>query len=501
MSCRQDLPRINMQRLFRYIAFWWAIVFLAACTAQVPTTLTPSDLTTSPAAAISAIPVTERPVYPPGELVEYFAQSGDTLPNLAFRFNTTVQEILAENPIIPSDATTLPPGLPMAIPIYYQSLWGSQFQILPNCAFVNGPAQSDFEIGEFVESQPGWFKDYQQFAAEQTRSGAEIISYVANLFSISPKLLLALLEYQLGALSNPISPENLLTGYPLGYEKTGYHGLYIQLVWAANTLNQGYYGWTTNHLDTLEFTNRTIEHPDPWQNAGTVGLQYYFSLLEPRETYLHSTSPNGFLQAYTRLFGDPWTCQPVIPGSLRQPELKLPFESGKTWAFTGGPHTGWGQGDPWAALDFAPPSAESGCEITSEWAVAVAPGVIVRSETGLVELDLDGDGDFRTGWVILYLHLGTQHKVSVGDQLQTGDQIGHPSCEGGESTGSHIHIARKYNGEWIPAAGILPFVMDAWVPAEGRAEYLGTLTRFTESVSASVDAEEKSLITAPTPIP
>lgn len=445
------------------------------------------------------IPITERPVYGPGELVEYTAQCGDTLVNLAIRFNTTVEEILAENPVIPEDATTLPPGLPMTIPIYYEALWGPQFQILPSCAFVNGPEQIGFDVGAFVDSQPGWLKDFDQYAAEQQRSGAEIVEYISTQFSISPRLLLAILEYQLQALSDPTPPEGLLTGYPLGYRASGYHGLYIQLVWAANRLNQGYYGWQGGHLDTLEFSDQTIEHPDPWQNAATVALQYYFSLLEPKGVYYQTVTEGGLIATYRELFGDPWTCQPHIPGSLRQPAMILPFKPGKTWAFTGGPHTGWGQGDPWAALDFAPPSEIGGCEITSEWAVATAPGVIARSEPGLVELDLDGDGDPRTGWVVLYLHLGTQDKIAAGKEVETGAQLGHPSCEGGESTGSHIHIARKYNGEWIPASGVIPFDLSGWIAHAGAAEYQGTLVRFGEAVTASVDAEEKSLVSAPVP--
>lgn len=475
-------------------------ILLSACLPASGPQSTLFPLETDPTAT-APIPITERPVYAPGELVDYTAQSGDNLANLAFRFNTTAQEILEENPVIPEDATTLPPGLPMQIPIYYESLWGPQYQILPNCAYVNGPAQVDFDLEGFIQSQPGWFKDYEQYAAEQQRSGAEIIDYVATHFSISPRILLALLEYQLQALSDPTPPDGLLTGYPLGYQASGYHGLYIQLVWAANRLNQGYYGWLEGRLDTLEFSDETIEHPDPWQNAATVALQYYFSRVESKGEYYQSVGPAGFIATYQELFGDPWTCEPLIPGSLRQPTMILPFKPGKTWAFTGGPHTGWGQGDPWAALDFAPPSNVSGCEITSEWAVAVAPGVIARSEPGLIELDLDGDGDFRTGWVVVYLHLGTQDKIASGSVVETGDQLGHPSCEGGESTGSHIHISRKYNGEWIPAFGVLPFNLSGWIAQEGPAEYLGSLIRFGEVVVASVEAEEKSLISAPAESP
>jgi len=436
MSRVQDFTQIRVK--FLIPCFWILGILLSACLQQIqdPEASQLPALTTTP--TISPRAVSERPIYTPGELVDYIAQSGDTLSNLSFRFNTTVEEILAENPIIPESATTLPPGLPMQIPIYYEALWGSQFQILPNCAFINGPAQIGFNVTEFVESQPGWLKNYQQYAAKQHRSGAEIVSYISSSFSISPRVLLALLEYQTGALSNPIPPDDL-EDYPLGYVKTGYHGLYIQLVWAANSLNQGYYGWLVNHLDTLEYLDQTIQHPDPWQNAATVALQYYFSRLEPREVHDHTISSDGFLKTYQSYFEDPWSCEPHIPGSLRQPTLRLPFKSGKTWAFTGGPHTD--------------------------------------------------------------LHLGTQHKAREGVLVEAGDLLGHPSCEGGESTGSHIHIARKYNGEWIPASGTIPFNLDGWIAHDGAAAYLGTLTRFTETVIASVEAEEKSLLSARKIIP
>ena len=483
------------------LRYSWLLTFLlSACLPILQEIEIPILPYHTPTPSLAPKPFPERPLYSPGELVDYVVQSGDTLANLAFRFNTTIAEILADNTIIPEDATTLPVGLPMEIPIYYEPLWGSRFQITPNCAFINGPAQIGFNVEEFVESQPGWLKTHQQFAAEQQRSGAEIVSYIATTFSISPKILLALLEYQTEALSNPIPPDNL-DGYPLGYVQTGYHGLYIQLVWAANTLNQGYYGWLTNHLDTLEYLDQTIEHPDPWQNAGTVALQYYFSQLEPKSIYDITIGPEGFQKIYQTFFDNPWSCESHIPGSLHQPVMLLPFERGRTWAFTGGPHTGWGQGDPWAALDFAPPSESGGCELTGEWAVAVAPGVIARTDIGLIELDLDGDGDPRTGWVLLYLHLGTQHKIREGVMVDSGDYLGHPSCEGGESTGSHVHIARKYNGEWIPATGILPFNLDGWIAQESEVEYQGILIRFTESVVASTDAEEKSLISSPKPAP
>jgi len=40
-----------------------------------------------------------------------------------------------------------------------------------------------------------------------------------------------------------------------------------------------------------------------------------------------------------------------------------------------------------------------------------------------------------------------------------------------------VHIARRYNGEWIPADGGLPFVLDGWVSSGDGIEYDGWLTR------------------------
>jgi hypothetical protein len=81
---------------------------------------------------VTTTPLPARPPYPPGEQVDYLAQTGDTIASLAKRFNTSVDEILAANSFIPADATTMPPGMPMKIPIYYQPFWGrstKSFQI------------------------------------------------------------------------------------------------------------------------------------------------------------------------------------------------------------------------------------------------------------------------------------------------------------------------------------------------------------------------------------
>jgi murein DD-endopeptidase MepM/ murein hydrolase activator NlpD len=248
-------------------------------------------------------------------------------------------------------------------------------------------------------------------------------------------------------------------------------------------------------LDTIRHVDGRLENPDPWQNAASVALHYYFAQILPQEAYEYAISGEGLLRVYTELFGDPWSgVEPHIPGSLTQPEMTFPFPAGKVWAFTGGPHTGWGEGEPLAALDFAPPSVVGACLPSEQPAVAVADGVIARRGDALVVLDLDGDGDERTGWTVFYLHLANDSLPPVGRKLSKGQPIGFPSCEGGKATGTHVHIARKYNGEWIPAYGALPFNLEGWVAASGEQPYQGTLSRAGRTVRACECSDRSSQV-------
>lgn len=435
--------------------------------------------------ALDSTPLPSRPAYTPGELVDYTAQTGDTLPALALRFNTTIDEILAANPFIPRDATTMPQGMPMKIPIYYRALWGTTFQSIPDHAFVNSPTSSGFNTAAFVESQPGWWKDYRAYVSGEIRTGAELVDYVAINYSINPRLLLAILEYQGGAITQESPPVNKNL---LGLKRQFWDSHYLQLVLAANILNNGYYGWRVGKLLEFEDASGNLFRPDPWQNAGSVALQYYYSRMYDGNNFVTAINSNGLIQSYVKLFGNPWDENfELIPGSLQQPNLVLPFPNGQTWSYTGGPHTGWGTGEPFAALDFAPPAEKSGCvpAKSENYVTAVADGLVVRSTANEgVVLDLDKDGNERTGWVIYYLHMATAQRAVVGVNLTQGDLIGYPSCEGGRSTGTHVHVARKYNGEWIIADSALPFVMDGWKAQSAGEAYLGTLIKGNLTVIA-----------------
>lgn len=460
------------------------LVTLAGCAPAPPTMIIVEEplptLTPDP----GATPLPTRTLLAPGELVPYTAQSGDTLPALAAHFNTTAEAIRAANPDLPDVVTTLPAGYPLTIPAYHLPLTGTPFQILPDSEVPNGPSAVEFDLRQEVLSRAGYLSSVSEYAFSRERVSWELVQSIALNYSIHPRLLLTLLEYGSRALTNPF-PGDLERRYSLGYPNARYQGVYRQLLWAAGRINDGFYGWRTGDLREFESTDGFLIRPDSWQNAGTVAVQYLLAGMMTRDQLEQAIGPEGFYRTYVELWGDPFDlAQAQIPGNLQQPELALPFLPNRVWNFSGGPHPSWGDSLPWGALDFAPPAVESGCSPSNEWAAAPAPGVITRSGNALAVLDLDGDGDERTGWVLLFYHLAENGLIAAGTQVELGDRLGHPSCEGGRATGTHFHIARRYNGEWLPADGPVSFTLDRWVAHAGEAPYEGRLTRGTNVVPA-----------------
>ena len=92
------------------------------------------------------------------------------------------------------------------------------------------------------------------------------------------------------------------------------------------------------------------------------------------------------------------------------------------------------------------------------------------------------------------MHIAAADRVPVGTFLHAGERIGHTSCEGGLANAAHLHIARKYNGEWIPADGDLPWVLDGWVSVGTGQVYDGFLRRGEEIKEACECREAKNTL-------
>lgn len=421
----------------------------------------------------SGVPI-PTPSGPPIDL--YVVQPGDTLSAIAYdRCGCDVEELMALNQI--SDATLLQVGQRLRIPVRTKYS-GPLLHLLPDSEVVYSPAYRDFDIASFVKEKGGYLARYTERVNGRIRTGAEVMQLIAQTFSVGPRVLLALLEYQGNWVTGEPDTE-LALDFPISRGHGGQPGLYSQLSWAANRINEGYYTYKREGTFAFRLLDRKRVLVAQGLNAGTVGIQNVLALINEWEDWQKAVDRTGFLRTYETLFGDPhrYAIEPLIPANLEQPTLYLPWPEGHTWYLSGGPHGAWFSGSAWAAVDFAPPDVVGHCAVSQEWATAAAPGLVLRSEDGQVWIDLDEDGYEQTGWVLFYLHVASQDRVRAGTKLARGSRVGHPSCEGGAAESSHLHIARRYNGEWIAADGPIPLVLSGWRAINGLAEYEGKMVK------------------------
>ncbi|KPL77841.1 hypothetical protein ADN00_08125 [Ornatilinea apprima] len=446
------------------------------------TLLPPTRVPGSPYLTPTPDPTREQPTLRI-ETLSYYVQPGDSLAQIAWAHNVSVEALIQANQLLNPDVIEV--GQLILIPPPTPRGEGPSFKIIPDSELVNGPLEAIIDFSAWVERQGGRLSSYQMILDEEPYTGAEVLLRIAREYSVNPRLLAAILEYQSGWVTNANPPAEF-EDYPFGYFDPQKSGLYHQAAWAANLLNRGYYLWKINAISGYVLTDGSVVPPSPAINAATAGVQNLFSHLYNYDGWLAAVSENGLFSTYRGLYGYPFdfSIDPLLPADLIQPPMQLPFEPGAVWSFTGGPHGGWGDGSAWAAIDFAPPGGGQGCVPNDAWVTAVADGVVTYAKNGLVLLDLDGDGLEHTGWTVVYLHIASYDRVNAGDTLRTGDRIGHASCEGGFSTGTHIHLARRYNGEWIAADGDLPFNLDGWISQGAGVEYNGSLVKSGQSVEA-----------------
>ncbi len=382
---------------------------------------------------------------------------------------------------------------------------------LPDSEVVYSPSAIDFDVQAYLEQTSGFLKEHREYLKSTAwTSAAAIIQRVAIENSINPRILLTLLEMNCGCVSGDLD-KDVDIDYLLGNPDFRRQGLFRQLSWAASRLSAGYYGWKSGQLSEVTLADGSTFPIDPTWNAGSVAVLAFFAFYDSETAHRALNPQNGVLAVHRRLFGDyeqrAASVEPLVPSNLTQPPFILPFEVGRMWAFTSGPHVVWETEGAMAALDFAPATYDHGCVPTDAWVTAVADGVVVRSEFGAVILDLDSpdgtpaDGFEQSGWAVLYLHIAEQGRVAVGQRLKSGERIGQPSCEGGRATGTHVHIARKYNGEWIPAAGAIPFELDGWIAQAGDQPYQGTLIKEGQQVIARPYGSYVTKIARPTLTP
>lgn len=453
-------------------------------------TQTPSvtPVIATPTASPTPLPVN------PNQEISYYAQSGDTLKAVAAHYEVAPDQITS--PAVIPAAGLIPAGQQLIIPLTA----GNSVQgplILPDSAVVYSPCANGFDVGAYVASAGGYLNYHTQLVYEDRVSGADVVARTALNASVDPRLLLAFIEFRSGWVRNYVTSPN--TTYPLGLNTQYYEGLFRELGLVTQGINAGYYAWRQGQISRITFADGRSADMAPNLNAGSVGILYLFAQLYPLgEVDAKLYGEGGFLSVYQSMFGDPLICaasvEPLFTQNMKLPALELPFAPGERWSLTGGLHADWVTGTPLGALDFAPITGETACSVSRAWVLASAAGVVTRSSNSVVLVALEDESGQPTGWELMYMHVAEKDRVPLGTHLRLDDRIGHPSCEGGPATGTHVHITRKFRGEWIGANDTFPFVLSGWQAFPGEAIYKGGLVKGEMVVTARSMGSRDSVI-------
>ncbi len=470
---------------FKFIVLISAVV-LAACGAPESNFPQNPDGLNAGAPVITRVLVVE-PATPTAQptssivIEQYTVRPGDTLTGISQRFDISIDDLMKLNGLANPDALQVGQVLKVTVPVTRSA---PSDRLLPDSEVVYSPAYASFDVTASANQYNGYLASYRERVEGELLSGPQIIQLVAERYSVGPRALLALVELQSGWVTKSLLTQNQIT-YPMGLIDSTRQGLFRQTSWAADRLNEGYYGKLSEKLGALKFKDRSRARIAASINPGSAAIQNALAPVSAWDAWQNQIGPNGFIATYKSLFGDPeaYTVDPLVPRDLKQPPLRLPWSDGALWYFTGGAHSAWGESSAWAAVDFTPRDVAGSCWTSGEWVIAAAPGKIIRTEHGRVMQSLSNNNFQGAGWTLLYMHIAAAGRVSAGAQVNAGDHIGRPSCEGGTANASHVHFARLYNGQWV-AADNIPFVLSGWKAIPVNQEYEGKMTRSSETREA-----------------
>jgi hypothetical protein len=158
-------------------------------------------------------------------------------------------------------------------------------------------------------------------------------------------------------------------------------------------------------------------------------------------------------------------------------QLSLPWNTGETWRFTGGPHSNDGSGNrPWSSLDFAGGSG---------MVRAAREGTAYRDCENFVRI-VHADG-----WQTGYYHL-SNIAVQNGQSVSRGQYLGNISMStgcGGRATGAHVHFSLRKNGSQQEINGR---DIGGWTITE-TSHYNGCMTKGNTTRCADVGSNNNSV--------
>ncbi|ESP92850.1 MULTISPECIES: M23 family metallopeptidase [Pseudoalteromonas] len=257
----------------------------------------------------------------------------------------------------------------------------------------------------------------------------EALLHWAGYTSINPKLLLALMEQASQVLSQP-NKAAITKPFANWSDKTGFEA---QLEDVALKLSQRFYA----------FEMYATKHKSVTSNSATAALSSLLgdaNALAPL-AQLYSTAFATHLLSPQQVRFEAKSVAPKVNFSMN-----LPWPSGYAW-YSGGAHSNTGSGYPYSSLDFN--NGSGGWGSNTPWVQAAHGGKVTRYSACNIRVT------HSSGYSTQYYHMDNL-QYSTGDYISAGDWLGRYAnnrnmalCQGGQSSGPHVHFSLLYNGRFI----------------------------------------------------
>lgn len=329
--------------------------------------------------------------------------------------------------------------------------------IFTNEQFVMTPAARQFDLSAYLNSS----------VPHLLRLEAAL-TFHAHYYSIDARILLTWLEATEGLLSDAEAADSI----PLVSLES-----YLEFV--AEALYNGYYGALYHEIGTESLPERfsinaqAVTAPQGF-NAASYALLFALDAVgtQPLATY------NALPFVYRQWFGEPPQPRFTLPDpnginrfTLPAQAFQFPYEIGANWVFNG-VHNWDGSPEPrdMSSIDLSPIAnfSQFGYDTSDAWVVAARGGTVTFTTPCWVVIA------HEEGWETAYYHLenvvvSTGQAVSANQRIgRLADTFAEATCNGGWSSGPHVHFALLRNGQYMP---IQDFLLSAWRVNPGRNSY------------------------------
>jgi LasA protease len=335
----------------------------------------------------------------------------------------------------------------MALGAYITPIHAEEADEQPQSTHSQGISKQEF-IYSYDEMLNFDIEEYLQAHAPHLVPYAEEISHYAGYSSVSPKVLIALMEHQTGVVTQSSTASKLDRPFGDLSKKVGFRE---QLEDISSRLAKEFY---RDHSFDLTGRNDKLTSDKDAQNAIMLILSKEsdgaMGILRKRGGKGDTTSSKEVGKAYRKLFEgkkkeEESKAQLVTISDIND-YFQLPFPAGESWR-NGGSHTNHGSGRyPQSSLDFNA-GGYWGDNLSHIWVSSAAPGTIKNHSSCFTEII------HEDGWSTTYYHIENIQYVTgsrVGRDVRVANYANDKPqalCNGGQSTGPHLHFSMKKNGQ------------------------------------------------------